>query len=133
MNLFKLKKDGKTVGYFKFDWCDWGDCSKKVKHMGVQFSEDGLKWLDLFGDLTYDAIHPYVCLDKNGDKVFSGDKVIYRSPDLDELCEDEENEELEASVAGGFLIYDVEGTDFVEASKFGDIELIKDKTENVEG
>ena len=121
-HLFKLKKDRKTVGYCKWTE-DWGftysltsDFDKPFHHFAVAQTK-GI------------TAHPFVAKDKNGKDVFAGDRIKYRSPDIDELCEDEK-EILEASIAGGFYVYDVEGTDFVEASKFEDIELIEDKDDN---
>lgn len=102
-HLFKLKKDGKTVGYM---------C---IKDGCVSTCSD-----------PWDIAHPFVTKDKHGKDVFAGDRVNWRPEELDELCGEESEELLEAKVAGGFLVYDVEGTDFVEASKFKDIELIKE-------
>ncbi len=144
-HLFKLKKDGKMVGYEKYIYCDQREGYVKGKSLVPQHSKDGKYWeyiylwdlktrpkgywfeahFDMDVYIEHDEKCPFVTKDKNGEDVFAGDKVIYRPPDIDELCEDEE-EELEATVTGGFLIFDIEGTDFVEASKFGDIELIKE-------
>ena len=74
-----------------------------------------------------ETIGQFVCADKNGKDVFAGDEVKWRPEELDELCEDEF---LTAAVKGGFLVFDIEGTDFVEASHFKDIELIEKKDEN---
>ena len=142
-NLSKLKKDGKTVGYERYVYCDQREGYVKGKSLVPQHSKDGINWehiylwelktrpkgywfdaqLNIDELIEHDEKCPFVTKDKNGKDVFAGDKVIYRPPDIDVLCEDEE-EELEASITGGFLIFDIEGTDFVEASKFGDIELI---------
>ena len=124
--LFKLKKDGKAVGYIEIYQngnirLQYDKCSCPWSHIGWKFHLR--KFLD---KKSVTSIHPFVTKDKHGKDVFAGDKVIYRPPDLDELCQDEE-EQLEASVVGGFLVFDIEGTDFVEASKFGDIELIEGK------
>ena len=124
MNLFKLKKDGKTVGYLKInDYIWWSTCGRIWLEIHPQegcsdYFEDDHEW---------DEAHPYVCDDKNGDKVFAGDKVKWKPEDIDELCEEDEEEILDAEVAGGFAVFDIEGTDFVEAIKFKNIELIKEK------
>lgn len=121
-HLFKLKKDGKTVGYLRFakyrpqfnnDLCVQSKC----------LICNGAEW-DEGDTLDYDSIYPFVCPDKNGKEVFAGDRVKWRPEELDELCEDEF---LTATIEGGFLVFDVEGTDFVEASHFKDIELIEEE------
>lgn len=71
-----------------------------------------------------ETVGQFVCPDKNSKDVFAGDEVKWRPEELDELCEDEF---LTAAIKGGFLVFDIEGTDFVEASLFKDIELIKGK------
>ena len=130
-HLFKLKKDGKTVGYLQLK----SDVpSPKTAAENPLTATQGLIWYNAEKtimalkdiEIQWDTAHLFVTQDKHGKDVFAGDKVIYRPPDIDVLCEDEE-EELEASITGGFLIFDFEETDFVETSKFGDIELIEDK------
>ncbi len=66
MNLFKLKKDGKTVGYLKIEDGD------------IWFRGSGIwyRFRSYLGVTGFDEALPYVCDDKNGDKVFAGDKVI---------------------------------------------------------
>ena len=68
MNLFKLKKDGKTVGYLRF--AEYSD-----KDLHIQLSVEGDEWDDDSELVEYNEILPYVCDDKNGEKVFAGDKV----------------------------------------------------------
>ncbi len=111
-NCEEVKLNNRNIGYF-------GQCIQCSATMqcGISYETEEIaaaKWNKRF-----------VTKDKNGEDVFAGDRVKYRPPDIDELCEDEE-EILDASVTGGFLVFDIEGTDFVEASKFGDIELIED-------
>ena len=78
MNLFKLKKDGKTVGYLKInDYIWWSTCGRIWLEIHPQegcsdYFEDDHEW---------DEAHPYVCDDKNGDKVFSGDEVRHNDFD----------------------------------------------------
>jgi len=74
-------------------------------------------------EVILETVGQFVCKDKNGKDVFAKDEVKWRPEELDELCEDEF---LTAAVKGGFLVFDVEGTDFVEASHFKDIELIEE-------
>lgn len=77
--LFKLKKEGKTVGYLK------------IRGGNLLGSEDGKRFtfvteqnqsrgIYLYRDIgrpfiDYDSAHPFVCKDKNGKGVFAGDKV----------------------------------------------------------
>ena len=75
-----------------------------------------------------ETVGQFVCLDKNKDEVYEGDKVMWKQPD-ETIAEIEgEYEELEAAVAGGFWIYDVEGSTFAAVDHFEDedIELLKD-------
>lgn len=117
MNLFKLKKDGKCVGYCEWTenwgWKYYNDLNPESKFTHFMVAQTGL------------TAHPFVTTDKNGKNVFAEDKCKWQPPGLDELCEGEMSEELDAVVKGGFLVFDVEGTDFVEASEFKDIELIE--------
>lgn len=76
--LFKLKKDGKCVGYLK------------IKDGFIYGSPDCINWSCIIeqnpaGDLRllnnqwiefYDTAHPFVTTDKNGDKVFAFDMCI---------------------------------------------------------
>lgn len=123
-HLFKLKNKGKTVGYMQLQK---QHPPNDYLSLLWRYSSDGkTKWTGQRARWpSFDSAHPFATQDKHGKDVFAGDKVIYQPPDLDELCEDEK-EELEASVVGGFFVFDIEGTDFVKASKFGDIELIED-------
>lgn len=69
MNLFELTKDGKCVGYLRFT--KYSD-----KDLHIQLSVDGDIWDDDTELVDYNSIHPFVCTDKNGEKVFAGDKAI---------------------------------------------------------
>lgn len=69
MQKFKLKKDDKVVGYCKWteDW-GWkydrvGDFANTFTHLSVAQTPKGI------------TAHPFVCLDKNGDEVYAGDKT----------------------------------------------------------
>jgi len=85
-----------------------------------------IKYRDKSGKINEIEGDLFVTKDKKGKDVFAGDKVNWKPEDIDELCQEEE-ELLEADVVGGFLVFDVEGTEFVEASKFKDIELIGER------
>lgn len=68
-HLFKLKKDGKTVGYLKF--------AERAK--GILFSPllDGI-WVPYDKGnpaMVFDIAHLFVCKDKNGKDVFADDEV----------------------------------------------------------
>jgi len=64
--FFKLKLNGKTVGYMR--WIK--DVAPYYGHW--QWSEYGNCYGGIF--ITHDSIHPYVYDDKNGKPVFEGDK-----------------------------------------------------------
>ena len=70
MNLFKLKKDGKTVGYLKIeDGRVWiRDTEHIWRHYGCAD----------YIHISFDETLPYVTDDKHGEKVFAGDKVNYK-------------------------------------------------------
>ncbi|KKN78859.1 hypothetical protein LCGC14_0346310 [marine sediment metagenome] len=72
MNLFKLKKDGKTVGYMKFDGAKplYQKYPFEAWHGNNEFTP-----LLCNCKITELSILPYVCDDKNGDKVFAGDTL----------------------------------------------------------
>lgn len=62
-HLYKLKKDGKTVGYLNID--------------------KGIHWSDEVSipsnPIDFDTAHPLVCLDRNREQVFDKDEVlVYR-------------------------------------------------------
>lgn len=134
-HLFKLKKDGKCVGYLKIENCKlfatsvifnkdvWGYVDKQIA------ADTGIGrlsfWLDedVHEEICFDSIYPYVCDDKNGKKVFAGDKAL---ADLTELTGEKDIQEIDAVVQGGFNFWDVEGHTFVEASEVGNIELIEE-------
>jgi len=63
-HLFKLGKDGKTVGYL---WIRDGYITYHT-HPDAQPEPSIPIW---------DAAHPFVCQDKNGKRVFEDDNVIY--------------------------------------------------------
>ena len=65
-NLFKLTKDGKCVGYLKIE--DGKVWIRDTEHIWK-------KYQNLFHAITFDESLPYVTTDKNGEKVFAGDKV----------------------------------------------------------
>ncbi len=69
MHKYKLKKDDKVVGYLKIiGWPKgilWAPFPKGV-------------WIPYQAGhptMVFDTAHPFVCLDKNGDEVYAGDKV----------------------------------------------------------
>ena len=62
-HLFKLKKDGKTVGYLKLadGWTQFQRVGRDDWYYPCDF-----KWI---------SAHPFVTKDKNGKDVFAGDKL----------------------------------------------------------
>jgi len=72
-HLFKLKKDGKTVGYLTFP------IDPYLSVLGIWFSKEGRNWercpQNIIDGNDFDEALPYVCDDKNGEPVFAGDKV----------------------------------------------------------
>lgn len=94
--LFKLKKDGKTVGYERYVYCcDQREGYVKGKSLVPQHSKDGIHWEYIYlwdlktspkgywfkaridGDvyIEHNERCPYVCKDKNDKDVFAKDKV----------------------------------------------------------
>lgn len=79
-HLFKLKKDGKTVGYLLIE-----DGFLMVSENGINYYSayeqspaGGLKICqegNIFSLIDFDTSHPFVCKDKNGKDVFVGDRV----------------------------------------------------------
>lgn len=69
MNLFKLKKDGKVVGYLEI-FCPEGT----VVYMKDVYDEMSADFWET-DCINFDQACSYVTDDKNGDKVFAGDKV----------------------------------------------------------
>ena len=70
-HLFKLKKDGKTVGYLKI--------ANNGKKSGLVFSLSGDIWSHVTQEgmlPQFDTAHPFVTKDKNGNDVFAGDEVV---------------------------------------------------------
>ncbi len=70
-HLFKLKKDGKTVGYLKLSGKIWWKINRSWIEIDPQkgcseFFEDDNGW---------DTAHPFVTKDKHGKDVFEADKV----------------------------------------------------------
>lgn len=71
-HLYKLKKDGKTVGYCKL--IKYRDPLDSIRRwVGWGYSKDGKKWGQR--QTTFDTAHPFVTKDKNGKDVFAGDSV----------------------------------------------------------
>lgn len=64
---FKLKKDGKRVGYYK------------IEDGIIYISYDGERWEEVYySSLFVDSnAHPFATTDKHGEKVFAGDEVTY--------------------------------------------------------
>lgn len=72
-HLFKLKKDGKTVGYLKISGKIWWKTNRSWIEIDPQegcseFFEDDNGW---------DTAHPFVTKDKNGKDVFADDEVWF--------------------------------------------------------
>lgn len=116
-HLFKLKKDGKTVGYLKIDPSSrFGVLWQKLDDVWIE----NIHCPDLY--FKFDTAHLFVCPDKNGKDVFAGDEVKWKNPAGDEA-------EIEAVAKGGFLFWDVDGAVFCPADEVGDIELIEENPE----
>jgi len=82
MNLFKTKKDGKTVGYLYIIksavWRLNQDIYVKFCNENITLGyADTTRWAlyDCVECFDFDEALPYVCNDKNGEKVFAGDKA----------------------------------------------------------
>lgn len=71
--LFKLKKDGKTVGYLRIKegkvWWQYTEYDKLTNACWYNVSTG--KAID------FDTAHPFVCKDKNGKNVFKDDSVWF--------------------------------------------------------
>jgi len=88
-NLFKLKKDGKTVGYLEFKDGKFIYSNEDSSYVspylisiwkGKVFSFSAPAYGSSYyehDECEYDSIHPYVTDDKNGDKVFAGDRISF--------------------------------------------------------
>ena len=70
-HLFKLKKDGKTVGYLKIDR---GLVCWKHTTLSVTINET---WYTVHNStrIDFNTTHPFVTKDKNGKDVFAGDRI----------------------------------------------------------
>ncbi len=130
--LFKLKKDGKTVGYEKCQLDNDYDAPKIYNTDGISYHYPKkcqwwysnvyrLSWCTVREDHDEKCI--FVCKDRNGKEVFEGDKVL---ADMTELTGEKDIQEVDVVVCGGFNFWDVEGHTFVEADNAGIIELIED-------
>lgn len=75
-HLFKLKKDGKTVGYEKRAQYRPSD-----DNLVIFSSFNGIEWFE--NELTngYNSAHPFVATDKNGKDVFEGDEIVSNKDD----------------------------------------------------
>lgn len=70
--LFKLKKDGKTIGYCKL--LKYHDPLDSSRHWaGWGYSKNGTNWGQRI--ISFDTAHSFVTQDKHGKDVFAGDKV----------------------------------------------------------
>ena len=78
-HLFKLKKDGKTVGYLKINpkgkWDKLHPMEDKFMFRPVGEAHKD-KWYCIgYKCLDFNSGHPFVTKDKNSDDVFADDKV----------------------------------------------------------
>jgi len=71
-HLFRIKKDGKCVGYCHWTE-DWG-----WKYFNDLIPEN--EYTHFIAAPTGLTAHPFVCEDKNGKKVFGGDKIKFKTP-----------------------------------------------------
>jgi len=73
-HLFKLKKDGKTVGYLELQGFQYPYPDHKPMFCGVRFQRVGEKnWGKT--EMEWDSAHPFVTKDKNGKDVFDADEI----------------------------------------------------------
>ncbi len=76
---FKLKKDGKTVGYMQIS--EEVDTLSTTDPMAVFIKKVNGEWRTYEFDsirhykVTFNSVHPFVTKDKNGKDVFAGDSV----------------------------------------------------------
>lgn len=75
IHLFKLKKDGKTVGYLKIDRCLPNNPNRKELIVFSSSVDEATHWFENEPQFEYDEVCPFVTKDKNGKEVFDGDKV----------------------------------------------------------
>jgi len=88
-HLFKLKKDGKTVGYLKFKNGKFIYSNEDGSYVspycisiweGKVFSFSSPAYDSSYyehDECEYDSIHPFVTKDKNGKDVFADDKITF--------------------------------------------------------
>lgn len=74
--LFKLKKDGKCVGYMKIDRYLPDNPNRKELCIFSSYPDKPTYWYENEPQFEWDAIHPFVCDDKNGNKVFVDDPCL---------------------------------------------------------
>jgi len=131
-HLFKLKKDGKTVGYLEFKDGKFVYSNEDGSYVspycisiwnGKVFSFQcpayGSSYYE-HDECEYDSLHPFVTKDKNGKDVFAGDKVKGHG-----VWGSTSESKVVFSYKSGA---EVEiGDNWVNLSRFRDIELIEDK------
>lgn len=141
-HLFKLKHDGKTVGYERFVYCDQREGYLKGKSLVPQHSVNGISWehiyewvlntspkgywfkalLDMDVYIEHDEKYPFVIKDKNGKDVFAGDKataIVW--------MEDLANHRIEGEIIYYNCGYCIQTTStYYHLNDLKDIELIED-------
>lgn len=85
--LFKLTKDGVCVGYEQVSI--WEIPGTDEETLIWVYSKDGKGWSEK--RIPHDEKHPFVTLDKHGEKVFAGDKISYIDLLSDEWIFDKKN------------------------------------------
>ena len=75
-HLFKLKKDGKTVGYLELMGVQYPHPEHKPMFCGVRFRREGQENWGKY-EIEWDTAHRFVCKDKNRKDVFAEDSFIY--------------------------------------------------------
>lgn len=124
--LFKLKKDGKTVGYLKI-------ISEFGRVLLNPISRPGY-WTRYDGVLTeklFNSVHPFVTEDKNGKDVFAGDLITGKILDVS-------SEKLigiivpnENSLSCCMFKWNYKGKEYLApAPDLQDIELIEEKEDD---
>ena len=125
-HLFKLKKDGKTVGYCKL--LKYRDPLDSVRHWkGWGYSKNGKNWGQRI--ITFDTAHLFVCKDKNGKDVFAGDKIkaLYFWPDAKKPQTITGKVDWRDETLNWVLYHTPNTPECVDLWQLFDIEIIEDK------
>jgi len=131
--LFKLKKDGKTVGYLNFEGANpcYGFEIKFYAYGAYEF-EQMLKKLYVSDIVLADLeSHPFVTKDKNGKDVFAGDRIkgLYLWPDTNKTQIITGKVDWREETFNWVLYHTPNTPECAELWQLYDFELIEDKNE----